>query len=358
MSYSKKLDLAFAFASELHRDQKRKGKDVPYINHLMGVASLVGTYGGNEDQVIAGLLHDSIEDCINEVPDIREQLTQKFGPRVLEIVEGCTDADTVPKPPWAERKQTYLDHLHALPDDSPTLLVSLSDKVYNARAIVADLQIVGDALWERFNANRTGVLWYYRVLSNIFLLKKPGYLSDELKRLVDFMSAFGTSSDASEEEEEPVIYFLHGLESGPHGSKYQNLRKSNRVFSPSFQGMDIWERLEKIACETQSMRNLILVGSSYGGLLASLLYSRHPERVRGLVLMAPALYQEAAEQVERMPSDAVVIHARQDEVVPIGPVREKCARHGIKIIEVDDNHRLQESHHLMLEGVRKFLPTV
>lgn len=349
MSYSEQFDRAFAFASKLHRDQTRKGKDVPYINHLMGVASLVGTYGGDEEQVIAALLHDAVEDFIDEVPDIRAQIDEKFGPRVLEIVEGCTDSDTLPKPPWAARKQTYLDHLHALPADSPTLLVSLCDKVYNARAIVADLEVEGEILWERFNAKRAGSLWYYRVLSNIFLHKKPGYLANELKRLVEIMETTGESKD------EPILYFFHGLESGPHGSKYQRLRESNRVFAPDFQGMDVWERLDKIECETQGLRNLIIVGSSYGGLLASLFYSRNPERVRGLVLMAPALYQEAADKVERMPEDAVVIHARQDDIVPIGPVREKCARHGIQLTEVDDNHRLENSHHLMLEGVRNFL---
>lgn len=353
MAYSNRFDLALAFAAQLHRNQTRKGKDVPYINHLMGVASLVGSFGGDEDQVIAGLLHDSIEDCVDEMPDIRAQIDEKFGPRVLEIVEGCTDSDTLPKPPWAARKQTYLDHLHALPADSPTLLVSLCDKVYNARAIVADLEVEGEILWERFNAKRAGSLWYYRVLSNIFLHTHPGYLANELKRMVDIMDASGSTT--SESKDDPILYFFHGLESGPHGSKYQRLCESNRVFSPDFQGMDVWERLAKIERETQGLRNLVIVGSSYGGLLASLFYSRNPERVRGMVLMAPALYKEAADKVERMPEDAVVIHARQDDIVPIGPVREKCAKHGIQITEVDDNHRLEKSHDLMLAGVQKFL---
>ncbi|AWV88496.1 HD domain-containing protein [Bradymonas sediminis] len=271
MSYSEQFDRAFAFASKLHRDQTRKGKDVPYINHLMGVASLVGTYGGDEKQVIAALLHDAVEDYIDEVPDIRAQILGEFGPRVATIVDGCTQFAGDPKLSWSARKQTYLDHLHALPNDSPILLVSLCDKVYNARAIVADLQVEGDRFWERFSANRTSVLWYYRVLSNIFLLKNPGYLADELTRCVNLMSDFRAPRDAMEAE--PVVYFFHGLESGPHGSKYQRLSESFHVFSPDFQGMDIWARFEKIERETRGLRQLILVGSSYGGLLASLLYS-------------------------------------------------------------------------------------
>src|SRR5690554_2135038 len=104
MSYSEQFDRAFAFASKLHRDQTRKGKDVPYINHLMGVASLVGTYGGDEEQVIAALLHDAVEDFIDEVPDIRAQILGAFGPRVASIVEGCTQSACDPKrsptPTW------------------------------------------------------------------------------------------------------------------------------------------------------------------------------------------------------------------------------------------------------------------
>src|SRR5690554_501553 len=352
MAYSNRFDLALTFASKLHRTQTRKGKDIPYINHLMGVAALVGTHGGDEEQVIAALLHDAVEDYIHEVPDIRAQIVAEFGPRVAEIIENCTQSNIDPTPPWAQRKQTYLDHLHALAADSPVLLVSLCDKVFNAREIVADLQTQGVALWERFSASRTAVLWYYRVLTNLFLLKKPGYLADELKRCVDLMADLSATGEAAQAE--PVIYFFHGLESGPHGSKYQRLSESFPVFSPDFQGMDIWERLEKIERETRRMQNLVLVGSSYGGLLAALLYSRHPERVRGLVLMAPALTPESVDAVKSQPADAVVIHAPQDQVVPIGPVREKCVLHGIQITEVDDDHRLQKSHHLMLEGVRKF----
>ncbi len=191
MTYTKRFDEALAMASELHRHQMRKGKDVPYITHLLGVASLVGANGGDEDQVIAGLLHDAIEDCVDEVPDVAARIERRFGSRVLSIVDGCTDAYEMPKPPWKERKIAYLAHLRELPDDSAIYLVSLADKVHNARAIVADLGRVGDALWDRFNAGRRGSLWYYDALAEIFADQHPGYLADELSACVRKMNAIG-----------------------------------------------------------------------------------------------------------------------------------------------------------------------
>ena len=187
MSYSPRFNDALSWAAELHRHQLRKGKDVPYINHLMGVASLVGAHGGDEDQVIAALLHDAIEDCVADVPDVADQIEARFGPDVLHIVEGCTDAYEDPKPEWKKRKTAYLKHLRELPDDSPILLVSLADKVHNARAIVADLHLVGDELWGRFKGNHEGSIWYYDTLASIFEEKLPCYLSGELRSLVEVM---------------------------------------------------------------------------------------------------------------------------------------------------------------------------
>lgn len=151
------------------------------------------------------------------------------------------------------------------------------------------------------------------------------------------------------------IYFFHGLESAPIGTKSLRLKESFEVATPDFQGMDIWERLEKAERETEGMSDLVVVGSSFGGLLAALLYSRHPERFRGYVLMAPALYREAADEVERMPENAVVIHGIHDDVVPIDAVRQKCAEHGVEVTEVDDDHRLHGSLELMVEAVEKVL---
>lgn len=180
MAYSERFDEALAFAARIHRDQVRKGSNVPYVTHLLAVASIVGEAGGTEDQVIAGLLHDAIEDCIGEIPDIRKQIADRFGDAVLEIVEGCTDADTVPKPPWRERKEAYLARLRAKSPESDVLLVSLGDKIHNAGSIGRNLREVGDEVWERFNGKREGTLWYYTELSDIFAALKPGPLADEL----------------------------------------------------------------------------------------------------------------------------------------------------------------------------------
>lgn len=191
MAYSTKFDDALVFASEIHRHQTRKGNGVPYITHLLAVASIVGTWGGSETQVIGGLLHDAIEDCVRDIPDIARQIQSRFGDEVLALVQACSDTEEDPKPPWRARKEAYLAHLAEAPSEAPYLLVSLADKVHNASSIVQDYRVIGDKIWERFNpaAGREGTLWYYRSLSRIFLEKQPGPLARELARIVDVMEA-------------------------------------------------------------------------------------------------------------------------------------------------------------------------
>lgn len=173
---------AAAFALRLHAEQRRKGSETPYISHLLGVASLVLEFGGNEDHAIAGLLHDAIEDQGAEQEPV---IAQKFGPRVTAIVRGCTDADTLPKPPWRARKEAYIAHLETAGPD--IWLVSCADKLYNARAIVTDLRTLGDAVFTRFTGGKQGTLWYYRTLAAAFARLLPGSLSTELGVAVDEM---------------------------------------------------------------------------------------------------------------------------------------------------------------------------
>ncbi len=177
---SKRFDTALAMAIDKHRDQVRKGSDIPYISHLMAVSGLVLENGGDEDQAIAGLLHDAVEDAggLETLKEIREQ----FGDRVANIVWDCTDAWENPKPPWRERKDAYLAKLPTKPRDS--LLVSLADKVHNARAIRIDYHELGDELWGRFAGGKDGTIWYYRALSRTFSKVMPGRLADTLARLV------------------------------------------------------------------------------------------------------------------------------------------------------------------------------
>jgi hypothetical protein len=185
-----RFDGAFLYASFAHRQQPRKGTPVPYLSHLLGVASIVLTYGGSEDQAIAGLLHDTVEDCGAEHVAPLEEL---FGPAVLAMVLACTDA-VVPagagKGEWHGRKRAYLDHLAELPPGDPALLVSCADKVHNAEAILADLGTEGLALWGRFgDKTPEDQLWYYGELAGVFTKGFDSPLARRLQVAVDALAA-------------------------------------------------------------------------------------------------------------------------------------------------------------------------
>lgn len=161
-----KLHAALDFAAEAHQHQARKGTNVAYLSHLLGVASLVIEHGGDETQAIAALLHDVVEDCGREYTDA---VRDRFGDAVVEIVLACTDGVPDPsgrKPEWHARKTAYLRHLEH--EMSPAaLLVSACDKLHNARAIAADAA-AGHPVFERFTAGRDGTLWYYKSLLAVF----------------------------------------------------------------------------------------------------------------------------------------------------------------------------------------------
>ena len=176
---------AFVFAAEKHAGQTRKASSTPYIAHLMGVASLVLEFGGDEDRAIAALLHDVVEDC-GGAPMLKE-VRRKFGSRVAKIVDGCTDSDTEPKPPWRPRKEAYIRHLRSA--DAETRLVSAADKLNNVRSILSDYREVGESIWDRFNGGREGTLWYYRALLKEFLRGKPSRLIRELELAVRELEA-------------------------------------------------------------------------------------------------------------------------------------------------------------------------
>jgi (p)ppGpp synthase/HD superfamily hydrolase len=175
-----RFERALVFATQKHAGQHRKGTTVPYVAHLLGVASIVLEAGGDEDLAIAALLHDVVEDC-GGAPMLRE-IRRRFGKRVAYIVDGCTDSDLDPKPPWLERKKAYIAHLRTA--DSDTRLVSAADKLYNVRSIVAAYREVGEKVWERFRGKRDGTLWYYRALLDEFKRKKTTPLIRDLERAV------------------------------------------------------------------------------------------------------------------------------------------------------------------------------
>ena len=180
MILSSRFDFALTFASDLHRDQVRKGSNVPYISHLLGVCSLVLEYGGDEDSAIAALLHDAIEDQ-GGLPT-RDKIQQHFGENVSAIVEACTDAYETPKPPWRERKEAYIHHVPEMSDQ--VALVSAADKLHNVRSIIKDWHEIGEKIWDIFSVSKEKTLWYYRELAVAFYKRKPTPIAAELKRTV------------------------------------------------------------------------------------------------------------------------------------------------------------------------------
>lgn len=185
---TEKFDRALLYAAAVHGGQKRKGTDIPYLAHLMAVAATVLEYGGSEDMAIAALLHDAVEDQ-GGLPRL-EDIRARFGPKVADIVLACSDATEVgrPKPEWRARKERYIAHLADL--DQDTLLVSLSDKVHNARSILRDSRRegIGAAVWDRFNRPRKDTCWYYSALAEAFQMHRPGQLSNELRDIAAEMA--------------------------------------------------------------------------------------------------------------------------------------------------------------------------
>ncbi len=162
MTLTHQYHAALALAYELHRDQTRKGSEVPYISHLLAVSALVLEHGGDEDQAIAGLLHDALEDQGDKIT--ADQIEDRFGLRVRRIVEACGEADKALS--WKERNQRYIEHLRTAPDDA--VLVSLCDKVHNATAMADDHADSGPQFWSRFNAGYEEQSWKYNQLLEAF----------------------------------------------------------------------------------------------------------------------------------------------------------------------------------------------
>lgn len=180
MILTARFEEALVYATQLHAAQQRKGGAIPYIAHLLAVTSLVLEHNGNEDEAIAALLHDAIED--QGGAGTRAEIRRRFGDRVVAIVDGCTDADILPKPPWRARKEAYIAHLRTA--SASVRLVSAADKLHNARAILEDYRLLGEALWDRFHGGKAGTLWYYRSVVTALIAVGRTPLIDELERVV------------------------------------------------------------------------------------------------------------------------------------------------------------------------------
>ena len=168
-----KYKLALDLTHKLHLRQIRKGTNIPYISHLMSVSALVMENGGNTDEVIAGLLHDAVEDQGGE--KTLKLIRSKFGPKVASIVKQNSDADVIPKPPWIERKEKYIATMKIKTQSA--LLVSCCDKLHNATCIIEDHRSIGSKVWRRFNATPKQISWYYLELSKAFKKNLKGHKS-------------------------------------------------------------------------------------------------------------------------------------------------------------------------------------
>jgi (p)ppGpp synthase/HD superfamily hydrolase len=178
---SDRIITAFEFSFRLHRDQLRKGSQIPYMAHLLSVAALVLEDSGDEDEVIAALLHDAVEDqgglaTLNEI-------RQRFGERVAAVVEACSDSFTTPKPPWRERKEAYLHRLESA--DPSVLRVSMADKLHNLRCMKRDYTLLGEDVWKRFKGGKEGTLWYYQELSLIFHKHSENLMLREMDQILE-----------------------------------------------------------------------------------------------------------------------------------------------------------------------------
>ncbi len=184
-----RFEQALVYAAQLHRYQSRKGKNLPYISHLLGVCTLVLEAGGDEDEAIAALLHDAIEDQGGQ--KIRLEIRDKFGYKVSQIVDECTDTDLTPKPPWKARKLQYIEHFRGASLSGQR--VSLADKLHNARSTLRDKQEMGDEIWTLFKGGKDDTLWFYNEIikaaseAESFLAHCPkpfGFLLEELEQVV------------------------------------------------------------------------------------------------------------------------------------------------------------------------------
>lgn len=178
--YTHRLDDAVAFALDAFRTRRRKGTSIPYITHLLQVMVTVGEHGGDEDQLIAAVLHDWLEDVEGADAAVLEA---RWGPRVRALVQALSDSTGHPKPPWKARKLAYLAHLGVCGPE--VRLISAADKLHNCRSIRRDLATVGDAVWSRFSAPRDETLWYYDAVTVTLGQGWAHPLHHELRREVD-----------------------------------------------------------------------------------------------------------------------------------------------------------------------------
>jgi Guanosine polyphosphate pyrophosphohydrolases/synthetases len=203
---TERFEEALIFAAQLHRKQKRKTTGTPYISHLLVVSALVLEDGGTEDQAIAALLHDSIEDQARYYPggetQLRRDIRKRFGKEVLRIVEGCTEDYMVPPGaleyiPWRELRRSYIEHTRQA--DPAVRRVIAADKLHNVRSLLSAFRYMGDRVWERFQTKSgEDQLWFYEEIARVLAEKRDSPLAEELLAAVQ---ALRTALEATRKEQ-------------------------------------------------------------------------------------------------------------------------------------------------------------
>jgi (p)ppGpp synthase/HD superfamily hydrolase len=186
---------AVAYAIDAHGEQVRKATDMTYVSHLLSVAALVLEMGSSQDEAIAGLLHDTIEDAGG--PEREADIARRFGPEVAALVRANSDTDVVPKPPWLQRKRTYIDGIAVKPPAA--VRISIADKLHNARSILDDFRRHGPQVFDRFSSDadghfaskREGLLWYYESLIDAFAARSDEIGPGAAAKLEDLREAVG-----------------------------------------------------------------------------------------------------------------------------------------------------------------------
>lgn len=182
-----KFERGLVCAHRWHQQQRRKGDPpTPYIAHLLGVASNVIEAGGTEEEAVAALLHDAVEDQGGQ--QRLQQIQELFGDEVARLVAACSDRIEAPAPPWRERKETYIQKLSKA--GLSVRRIAVADKLYNARSIIRDYRRVGPEVWERFRAGSGEVRWYYRALGEALEVAPPDPLESwvqEFRQVIEQM---------------------------------------------------------------------------------------------------------------------------------------------------------------------------
>jgi (p)ppGpp synthase/HD superfamily hydrolase len=181
MPLSSRFSDALCYVAALHGGQVRKVSGEPYISHLLAVAAIVMEYGGSEDEAIAALLHDAVEDQGGAAT--LEEIRRRFGDAITAIVEGCSDTAESPKPPWQQRKDAHIAHLRTA--SASIRLVVAADRLHNVRSLVREYRRRGEELWKKFHGGRDGTLWYCRALAEVLRQPEPTPIVDELDRAVE-----------------------------------------------------------------------------------------------------------------------------------------------------------------------------